>query len=114
MEFFRASHGLMTSWFNYSFYLEAKIALIHILARNTNKINKSKPKVSHLFFANDILIFCGATKEECSTLITILEKYEQAPGHQLNREKTSLFFSRNTPQAIQDDVKIRFGVEIIK
>ena len=29
-------------WFNYSFYLEAKLALIHLLARNTNKINKSK------------------------------------------------------------------------
>ena len=69
----------------------------------------------HLFFANDdILIFCGATKEECSTLITILEKYEQAFGHHLNRENISLFFSRNTPQAIQDDVKIRFGAEIIK
>ena len=40
--------------------------------------------------------------------------YEQASGQQLNREKTSLYFSRNTPQDVQDDIKNRFGAEIIK
>ena len=40
--------------------------------------------------------------------------YEQAAGQQLNREKTSLYFSRNTPQDVQDDIKNRFGAEIIK
>ena len=32
----------------------------------------------------------------------------------MNRDKTSLFFRRNTPQPIQDDIKNRFGAEIIK
>ena len=32
----------------------------------------------------------------------------------LNLEKTSLFFSHNTPQATQDEIKNRFGAEIIK
>ena len=63
---------------------------------------------------DDSLIFCRATKEECSTSISILEKYEQASGQQLNREKTSLFFSRNTPQEVQEDIKSHFGAEIIK
>ena len=54
----------------------------------------SGPKISHLFFfVDDGLIFCRSTKEECSTLMTILEKYEQPSGQQLNCEKTSLFFS---------------------
>ena len=36
------------------------------------------PAISHLFFVDDSLIFCRATKENCSTLLTILEKYETA------------------------------------
>ena len=67
------------------------------------------PNISHLFFADDSLIFCQATKEEYSTLISILEKYEQASCQQLNQEKTSLFFSKNTPQEVQEDVKFCFG-----
>ena len=72
------------------------------------------PSISRLFFAYDGLIFCKATGEECSNLIGILEKYEKALGQWLNWEKTSLFFNRNTPQNLQDEIKHRFGVKIIK
>ena len=72
------------------------------------------PKISHLFFANDSLIFCKANIEECSTLEEILDIYEGSTGQQLNREKTSLFFSQNTPQEIQEAIKNRFGADIIR
>ena len=72
------------------------------------------PAISHSFFAYDSLIFCQATREDCTSLGNILEIYEHAYGQQLNRDKTSLFFSSNTPQDIQDDIKFRFGVEVIK
>lgn len=35
-------------------------------------------------------------------------------GQQLNREETSLFFSRNTPPDTQESIKQLFGVEVIK
>ena len=50
------------------------------------------PKISHLFFADDSLILCRATKEECSNLQRVLETYEQASGQQLNWEKDFLIF----------------------
>ena len=58
---------------------------------------QSGSKISHLFFADDSLIFCLATKGECSNLKRLLETCEQAFGEQLNQEKTSLFSNRNTP-----------------
>ena len=54
------------------------------------------PRVSHLFFADDSVIFCRATKEECMQVAKVLEVYEEESGQKLNREKTSLFFSKNT------------------
>ena len=72
------------------------------------------PKLSHLFFADDSLIFCKASLAECAALQRILKVYEDALGQQLNRAKTSLFFSRNTPSAIQEEIKQRFGTQVIK
>ena len=60
-------------------------------------ICRGGPELSHLFFANDSLIFCNASLSECNSLQCILHIYEQASGQQLNRAKTSLFFSKNTP-----------------
>ena len=72
------------------------------------------PKISHFFFADDSLIFCKATIEECTTLEEILEIYECSSGQQLNREKTSLLFTRNTPYEIKEAIKSRFGANIIR
>ena len=72
------------------------------------------PKLSHLFFVNDSLIFCKASLEECDALQQILKVYEDALGQQLNRAKTFLFFSRNTPNDIQEEIQQRFGAQVIK
>ncbi|XP_030968505.1 uncharacterized protein LOC115989003 [Quercus lobata] len=72
------------------------------------------PKLSHLFFADDNFIFCKASLVDCDALQGILKVYEQALGQQLNRAKTSLFFNSNTPNAIQEEIKQRFGAQITK
>ncbi len=55
------------------------------------------PKITNLFFADDSLLFCRASLLECQKIQEILAIYEKASGQQLNRAKTTLFFSRNTP-----------------
>ena len=54
------------------------------------------PHISHLFFADDSIIFCKATTESCRALHGILSLYEQASGQKINKEKIALFFSHNT------------------
>ncbi|XP_075656605.1 uncharacterized protein LOC142626783 [Castanea sativa] len=49
---------------------------------------KDGPKVSHLFFADDSLLFCRANEHECQAVLEVLEKYEQASGQQINWDKT--------------------------
>ena len=41
-------------------------------------------EISHLFFADDSLIFCQATRGDYSSLEKTLEAYENALGQQLN------------------------------
>ena len=77
-------------------------------------MSREGPCLSHLFFIDDSLIFCKATIEECDVLQRILSTYEKASGQQLNRSKTSLFFSFNTAKEIQDEIRIRFGAQVIR
>jgi hypothetical protein len=64
---------------------------------------KHGPCVNHLFFADNNLLFCKADLTHWIRLTNILNLYEQASGQRLNLEKTSIFFSRNTPREMQEN-----------
>lgn len=64
-------------------------------------IVRGGPCLSHLFFANYSLLFCRATFSESCALHGILEIYENASRQKIIKEKTSIFFSRNTGRDFQ-------------
>lgn len=46
---------------------------------------------------DDSLIFCKAVKEESEVVKGVLESYGKASGQLVNTQKSSIFFSSNTP-----------------
>lgn len=64
-------------------------------------------------FADDSLLFCGATVEECGKVLNILEAYEGASGEKVNRSKIALFFSKSTTKDIKSNIKLVLGVSEI-
>ena len=54
------------------------------------------PRVSHLLFADDSLVFCRSTISKYVKVQSIFNLYEQASGQNINRGKTNIFFSSNT------------------
>ena len=60
--------------------------------------------MTHLFFANDSLLFCKAKEQECHALVNILNRYEEASGQKINTDKSLIFFSPNTPQELRENI----------
>lgn len=58
-------------------------------------------KISHLFFADDNILFCSTTLEEWTRIKTIIHKYERVFGQMANEKKSHLFFSTNTSAPIK-------------
>lgn len=57
--------------------------------------------INHIFFADDSILFCRASKEEWCGIQGILDTYEKALERSVNKQKSSLFFSSNTPSSIK-------------
>ncbi|KAL0011861.1 hypothetical protein SO802_006969 [Lithocarpus litseifolius] len=69
--------------------------------------------ISHLLFADDTMLFCQATVEEGQRLLALLGKYEAASGQAINRQKTTLFFSKNTRREVRNDIQQMLGARIM-
>ena len=50
------------------------------------------PRISHLFFVDDTLLFCRAELREVQSIQNILWKYELGSSQKINQGKTTLFF----------------------
>jgi exonuclease III len=75
-------------------------------------IAKGGTKINHLFFADDSLLFCRANFMEWGNVQEILNIYEKASGQKLNREKTSIFFSKNTKEEFKEFIASTARVRI--
>ena len=74
-------------------------------AENLNEISgirvcRVAPKVSHLFFADDALIFSKTKDVGYKGILSIIQKYGSTSGQQINMEKSSMLFNPNVTQQV--------------
>lgn len=68
------------------------------------RIARQAPVISHLFFADDSLLFFKANSVEAETIKRVLTLYEHNSGQTVNYNKSSITFSSNTSRASRDAV----------
>nr|XP_029146996.1 uncharacterized protein LOC114924945 [Arachis hypogaea] len=58
-------------------------------------VSRGGPRVSHLMFADDLLLFCKAKKNQVQNVVHTLELFCKASGMKVNIEKSKAICSRN-------------------
>lgn len=63
------------------------------------KINKFAPPMTHLMYADDLFIFGRTTVLEVQIVQESLRIYEKISGQMINKNKSGIWFSKNTDQS---------------
>ena len=77
-------------------------------------LSRKSPKLTHLLFMDDSLLFCRFNRSECQKVLEILAQYESLSGQQINKGKTAIFFSKSTNEAMKLEIQEALGVQGIK
>ena len=76
------------------------------------RVSPRSPWVNHLLFADDSLIFLKAEGASATRLNEVLRIYGECSGQCVNRDKSSVFFSPNTPDVVRQDLKTVLGIAV--
>lgn len=74
------------------------------------KVGRQAPELTHLFFADDALLFFKATPESCGMVRQLIDQFCSLFGQMVSFEKSFVEFSENTPSTFVQFMKKPLGV----
>ncbi|PKI59227.1 hypothetical protein CRG98_020390 [Punica granatum] len=78
------------------------------------QISRGGPQITHLMFADDLLILAKASPANIIAIKDILDKFCQWSGQEINSSKSGLFFSKNTTVDSRRSAKSILGIRKLK
>ncbi|XP_059306149.1 uncharacterized protein LOC132057525 [Lycium ferocissimum] len=73
-------------------------------------MNKKGPKINHLAFADDIILFSSGCRKSLMLLMETLQTYEEVSGQLINRHKSSVSLASNVEQGAINRVELITGM----
>ena len=75
------------------------------------KASKDNVEVSHLFFADDLMLFAKANEAGAKTIKEVLSKFCAESGQLISIEKSRVYFSPNIHEDIKDRICTALGIQ---
>ncbi|CAN1163715.1 Putative ribonuclease H protein At1g65750 [Linum perenne] len=70
------------------------------------------PQLSHLFFANDLILFADASVSQVETILACLDRFCDASGQAVNKDKSVIFCSKNTDRRTAAAISSTLGIPL--
>lgn len=77
------------------------------------KVSRGGPQISHLFFADDLLLFVEASCNQMRVINDCLANFWKYSGAKVSVEKTRLFCSKNMNHMVKQDISSVSGFMLI-
>lgn len=74
------------------------------------KFGRGGPTVSHLMFTDDILLVAEASPSSVTTVLNIMDLFRMCSSQTINRMKSCVLFSQNTPQPVAEALSTQLGI----
>uniref|UniRef100_A0A0V0H3R1 Putative ovule protein n=1 Tax=Solanum chacoense TaxID=4108 RepID=A0A0V0H3R1_SOLCH len=82
-----------------------------VLSRNLNNLNehesfkgfgmpKWSPKINHLAYADDTILFGSAERQSVIKMMNVLKEYERVSGQMINKDKSFFYVHEKTPLVV--------------
>ena len=75
-------------------------------------ISRGGPPLTHLCFADDLLIFAEVAMDQVDIIKSCLETFCQSSGQIISKDKTKIFFSKNVHHSRASEIANEFGFSI--
>lgn len=76
------------------------------------KFNKQSPTISHLFFADDLILFGEASEAQIELMRSVMQQFCEVSGHKINLDKSKAFFSKNVHMNRALHLSLNLGIGI--
>lgn len=75
------------------------------------KLAPGAPTLTHLFFADDAVLFARAKEEEAFQIINILNRYSKASGQRINTAKSGIIFGKYISANLKVSISRVLGIQ---
>jgi len=78
------------------------------------KTSINGPTITHVMYADDVVLFSKASRKDAASLVKTLEKYCRWSGQAINKNKLGVFFSKYTQNQARRSIKGILQVKSLK
>lgn len=75
------------------------------------KASRKNIGISHLFFADDLMLFAKVDEESCEAILEVLNNFCEESGQKVSLEKSRVYFSPNVQAEFREETCAKLGIQ---